>query len=217
MTPPIRDVRERLQAAVQTAFRPQPNRRWSTPSPRSTQIVATAVDGTADGGRTPARRGGEQMLATVADVLRRERFDTIQVMADEAAKVAREGDPEVSEAIDFATYYASVGIDVLEQQQAEGAVLSPRGVVVVASPWNFPYAIPAGGVLAALAAGNAVILKPPPEARRTAQHLVEQLHRGGVPADVVQFVAVPRQRSRPAPDQPSGCRLGDPDRRLRDR
>ena len=42
-----------------------------------------------------------------------------------------------------------------------------------------------------LAAGNAVILKPPPEARRTAQHLVEQLHRGGVPADVVQFVARP--------------------------
>ena len=67
----------------------------------------------------------------------------------------------------------------------------PRGVVVVASPWNFPYAIPAGGVLAALAAGNAVILKPPPEARRTALHLVEQLHRGGVPPEVVQFVACP--------------------------
>ena len=112
-------------------------------------------------------------------------------MADEAVKVAREGDPEVSEAIDFAKYYASVGIDVVEQQGAEGAVLSPRGVVVVASPWNFPYAIPAGGVLAALAAGNAVILKPPPEARRTAQHLVAQLHRGGVPTDVVQFVACP--------------------------
>jgi len=127
----------------------------------------------------------------VAEVFRRERFDTIQVMADEAVKVAREGDPEVSEAIDFAQYYASAGLRVLAQQEAEGAVLSPRGVVVVASPWNFPYAIPAGGVLAALAAGNAVILKPPPEVRRTSQHLVEQLHRGGVPHDVVQFVACP--------------------------
>ena len=64
------------------------------------------------------------MLAAVADVLRRERFDTIQVMADEAVKVAREGDPEVSEAIDFAKYYGSVGLDVLEQQRAEGAALS---------------------------------------------------------------------------------------------
>ncbi len=132
-----------------------------------------------------------RVLRAVAEVLRRERFDTIQVMADEAVKVAREGDPEVSEAIDFAKFYSSVGLDVLERQQAEGAALSPRGVVVVASPWNFPYAIPAGGVLAALAAGNAVILKPPPEARRTAQHLVEQLQRAGVPTDVAQFVACP--------------------------
>ena len=112
-------------------------------------------------------------------------------MAGEAVKVAREGDPEVSEATDFAKYYGSVGLDVVEEQLAEGAPLRPRGVVVVASPWNFPYAIPAGGVLAALAAGNAVILKPPPETRRTARHLVEQLHRGGVPHDVVQFVACP--------------------------
>jgi RHH-type proline utilization regulon transcriptional repressor/proline dehydrogenase/delta 1-pyrroline-5-carboxylate dehydrogenase len=130
-------------------------------------------------------------LATCAVVLRRERFDALAVMADEAAKVAREGDPEVSEAIDFAKYYGSVGLDVVDEQQEEGAELMPRGVVVVASPWNFPYAIPAGGVLAALAGGNAVILKPPPEARRTAQLLVEQLHRGGVPDDVVQFVACP--------------------------
>ncbi len=132
-----------------------------------------------------------QILATVASVFRDERFETIRIMAAEAAKVAREGDPEVSEAIDFATYYGTIGLDVLEQQQAEGAQLRPRGVVVVASPWNFPYAIPAGGVLAALAAGNVVILKPPPEARRTALHIVEQLHRAGVPADVVQFVACP--------------------------
>ena len=136
-----------------------------------------------------ARR--RQILATVASVFRDERFETIRIMAAEAAKVAREGDPEVSEAIDFASYYGTIGLDVLEQQHAEGAQLHPRGVVVVASPWNFPYAIPAGGVLAALAAGNVVILKPPPEARRTARHIVEQLHRAGVPDDVVQFVACP--------------------------
>jgi RHH-type transcriptional regulator, proline utilization regulon repressor / proline dehydrogenase / delta 1-pyrroline-5-carboxylate dehydrogenase len=132
-----------------------------------------------------------QLLAAVADVFRAERFDTVQVMAAEAVKVAREGDPEVSEAIDFATYYGTVGVDVIEAQRADGALLRRRGVVVVASPWNFPYAIPAGGVLAALAAGNAVILKPAPEVRRTAQHLVDQLHRAGVPRDVVQLAACP--------------------------
>ena len=131
------------------------------------------------------------VLAKVAAVFRDERFETVRIMAAEAAKVAREGDPEVSEAIDFASYYATVGADVVEQQLAEGAALRPRGVTVVASPWNFPFAIPSGGVLAALVAGNTVILKPAPEARRTALHIVEQLHRAGVPDDAVQFVACP--------------------------
>ncbi len=61
----------------------------------------------------------------------------------------------------------------------------------MASPWNFPYAIPAGGVLAALMAGNTVILKPPPETRQTAWLLANQCWRAGVPRDVLQYVACP--------------------------
>ncbi|MEP7046966.1 MAG: bifunctional proline dehydrogenase/L-glutamate gamma-semialdehyde dehydrogenase [Ilumatobacteraceae bacterium] len=183
------DSRRHLQQAVQSPWDQTPADLIDTTAAIDA-IVAAAVTAQADW-MARGSDGRRAALASVAEVLRRERFDTVQVMAAEAVKVAREGDPEVSEAIDFATYYASVGIDVLEQQQAEGAGLHPRGVMVVASPWNFPYAIPAGGVLAALAAGNAVILKPPPETRRTAQHLVEQLHRGGVPDTVLQFVACP--------------------------
>ena len=182
-------VRRRLQAAV---HRPDP-----TPQPTIIEtligideIVARAVAAQESWAASGAERR-RQVLAAVAGVFRAERFDTIQVMADDAVKVVREGDPEVSEAIDFATYYGTVGLDVVELQRAEGASLRTRGVVVVASPWNFPYAIPAGGVLAALAAGNVVILKPAPEVRRTAMHLVDQLHRAGVPDDVVQFVACP--------------------------
>ena len=55
-------------------------------------------------------------------------------------------------------------------------------------PWNFPYAIPAGGVFAALSAGNAVVLKPAPEAVRVASTFVDQLHRAGIPDDLVQLV-----------------------------
>ena len=181
--------RQRLQAAVQSAA--------ALNAPVVVDTVA-GIDDIVARARNAAPRWAaldaarrRQTLAGVAEVLRRERFDTIGIMAAEAAKVAREGDPEVSEAIDFAKYYGTVGLDVLAQQQAEGAALVPRGVVVVASPWNFPYAIPCGGVLAALAGGNAVILKPPPEARCTALHIVEQMHRAGVPEDVVQFAACP--------------------------
>ena len=61
-------------------------------------------------------------------------------------------------------------------------------MVVVVPPWNFPYAIPSGGVLAALAAGNAVILKPAPETVATGWLIVQQLWAAGVPRDVLQFV-----------------------------
>ena len=47
-----------------------------------------------------------------------------------------------------------------------GVQATALGVVVVTPPWNFPFAIPCGGVLAALMAGNAVILKPAPETVR---------------------------------------------------
>ena len=67
----------------------------------------------------------------------------------------------------------------------------PLGVVLVAGPWNFPTAIPSNGVVAALAAGNAVLLKPAPEAVATAVELVRHVHEAGVPPDVVQLVRCP--------------------------
>ena len=65
---------------------------------------------------------------------------------------------------------------------------SPLGVVVVIPPWNFPYAIPAGGICAALASGNSVIVKPAPETVATAWYLVQQLWKAGVPKGVLQFL-----------------------------
>ena len=87
----------------------------------------------------------------------------------------------MSEAIDFARFYSSTALGLHGFDAA-----SVRSLVV--PPWNFPYAIPAGGVFAALAAGNAVILKPAPETVATAWQLVQQLWAGGVPRDVLQFV-----------------------------
>ena len=58
---------------------------------------------------------------------------------------------------------------------------APRGVAAVISPWNFPLAIPAGMTAAALAAGNAVVLKPAEQSPGCALALVEALHDAGVP------------------------------------
>ncbi len=83
----------------------------------------------------------------------------IEVMATETGKTIAEGDVEVSEAIDFAHYYAE---QALQLDAVEGATFVPSGSRVVTPPWNFPVAIPAGSVLAALAAGSGVIIKPAP-------------------------------------------------------
>jgi len=121
-----------------------------------------------------------RILFASALVMEGERIATTAVMARDAGKTEAEADPEVSEGIDFARFYATSAADFEDS--------TPLGTVVVVPPWNFPYAIPAGGVCAALAAGNAVILKPAPETVATAWQLVQQLWAGGVPRDVLQFV-----------------------------
>ena len=151
------------------------------------RVVATAV---ASGWPATPPSERQRILRQAADVMESERGATLSLMAHEAAKTVGEGDAEVSEAIDFSRYYAHC-IAGLNDGAARGLRFDPLGVVVVASPWNFPYAIPAGGVLAALAAGNAVVLKPAPEVRQTARLLVEHLWRAGVPTDALQYVACP--------------------------
>jgi len=64
----------------------------------------------------------------------------------------------------------------------------PFGLVVVASPWNFPYAIPAGGIIAALVSGNTVIFKPAPEVVLVGWELVNQLWKSGIPKQALHFV-----------------------------
>ena len=64
----------------------------------------------------------------------------------------------------------------------------PRGVAVVIPPWNFPLAIPAGMTVAALVAGNTVILKPAEQSPVVAWHLVEILKEAGVPPGALHFL-----------------------------
>jgi RHH-type transcriptional regulator, proline utilization regulon repressor / proline dehydrogenase / delta 1-pyrroline-5-carboxylate dehydrogenase len=126
-------------------------------------------------------------LARIAEVMAANRGRTIAVMAHETGKTVREGDPEVSEAVDFARW-AAVSTNTIDELAAEDVLARPLGVVLVPGPWNFPISIPANGVLAALAAGNAVLVKPAPEAVATAAELVRHIHEAGVPPDVVQLV-----------------------------
>ena len=120
------------------------------------------------------------ILFKAAEVMAKATTETIAVMSRDAGKTVAEADPEVAEAIDFARFYATTAQNFGES--------TPLGTILVVPPWNFPYAIPMGGVCAALAAGNTVILKPAPETVATAWEIVSHLWAGGVPQDVLQFL-----------------------------
>ncbi|HQD21843.1 MAG TPA: bifunctional proline dehydrogenase/L-glutamate gamma-semialdehyde dehydrogenase, partial [Arachnia sp.] len=146
-------------------------------------LEAGVAAGARWGDVSPAERA--RLLRRLGDELEDARADLIRVSADEVGKLIDQADVEVSEACDFARYYAG-----LAEERVDGARRVPPRLVLVASPWNFPLAIPLGGVAAALAAGSAVVLKPAPPARRVAALLAEACLRAGLPADVVQLADV---------------------------
>ncbi len=132
------------------------------------------------------------VLCAVGDQLARRRGDLLTVMAHEGRKTVAQADPEICEAIDFARYYAD-RTDLADPTglRREHARFEPFGVVAVVPPWNFPVAIPAGGMFAALASGNAALAKPAPEVPRCSELVVEIAHAAGVPSDLLQYVPVP--------------------------
>jgi len=138
-------------------------------------------------GKVPAVERA-RILHDAGDVLAAFRGRLIEVMANETGKTIAEGDVEVSEAVDFAHYYAD---RALELKTIPDVTYLPPSLVVVTPPWNFPVAIPAGSVLAALAAGAGVIIKPAPQARRSGSVMVEALWEAGVPRDVLALVDIP--------------------------
>ena len=135
-----------------------------------------------------AARGGDgraEVLHRVGDVLEARRAELIEVAAAECGKTLDQADVEVSEAIDFAHYYAE---RARELDRVDGAAYTPSRLIAAIPPWNFPIAIPAGSTLAALASGAAVVLKPATAAARCGAVLAEALWEAGVPREVLQLV-----------------------------
>jgi len=145
---------------------------------------------------TPARDRAA-VLFRAAAWLRDRRVDVAALEVFECGKPWDQADADVCEAIDFCEYY---GREMLRLDGAAGALVqSPpgernrltyqgKGVTAVISPWNFPLAIPTGMTVAALVAGNPVILKPAEQSPATAWCLIEALRAAGVPPGVVQFL-----------------------------
>ncbi len=138
-----------------------------------------------DGWRDQSARQRHHILSRAAMGLRAARGDLIGAAAANTGKVFTEADVEVSEAIDFTEFYPHT---VCQFDQPANVHCRGKGVGLVISPWNFPIAIPCGGIIAALAAGNTVIFKPSSDAVLVAWQLCRCLWDAGVPQNALQFL-----------------------------
>jgi RHH-type proline utilization regulon transcriptional repressor/proline dehydrogenase/delta 1-pyrroline-5-carboxylate dehydrogenase len=134
-------------------------------------------------------------LRGAAARLRDRRLELAALQVRECAKPWPEADGDVCEAIDFLEYYALEALELdrgrdIVQAPGERNTMryAPRGVAAVIAPWNFPLAIPCGMTAAALAAGNAVVLKPAEQSPGSAGALVDALHEAGVPHDALALL-----------------------------
>ncbi|MES2991816.1 MAG: L-glutamate gamma-semialdehyde dehydrogenase [Pseudomonadota bacterium] len=138
------------------------------------------------------------VLRRAADALEARLPEFCGLLVKEAHKTLGDTVAEVREAVDFCRYYADQAEARLAKQVLPGPTgesnelhLHGRGVFVCISPWNFPLAIFAGQVVAALVAGNAVAAKPAEQTPAVAQRFVELLHAAGVPADALALLHGP--------------------------
>ncbi|MDR4468237.1 MAG: proline dehydrogenase family protein, partial [Nitrospira sp.] len=142
-----------------------------------------------DSWRATAPEQRADILRKAAGAMNRRRFELAAWEIFEVGKPWREADADVAEAIDFLRYYADE-MDRLAQPRRLGdrpgelnqRTYGPRGLTVVIAPWNFPLAIPAGMVSAALVSGNPVLFKPSERSSHLGALLTGILLEAGIPA-----------------------------------
>lgn len=170
------------------------------------ELIAVAPAGTAADARAAVTRADAaftawasleasvrvRTLQRAAGLLRERRLELAALEVLEAGKPWPEADADVCEAIDFLEYYAlgaaalAQGVALLQVPGERNTLrYHPRGVHAVIAPWNFPLAIPAGMVSAALVTGNTVVFKPAEQTPACGHALVQALHAAGVPEDAV--------------------------------
>ncbi|WDE98519.1 proline dehydrogenase family protein [Lentisphaera profundi] len=135
-------------------------------------------------------------LLKVAEIMRHKRFHLCALLMADVGKSSLEADGEVSEAIDFCEYYAR---SMAQWQHLPNLKMQALGSVLICSPWNFPLAIPTGGIAAALIMGNACVFKPAPEAVLVGYELLNIFHQAGFDPCDLQFVS--------CEDEPQGSSL----------
>ena len=131
-----------------------------------------------------------RIMSEAANRLADMRGDLIGCMCAVTGKTVIEGDVEVSEAVDYARFYTTAMKKFAALDDVE---MKPKGTILVISPWNFPCAIPVGGIVAGLAGGNPVILNPATVAAPVAWMFAKAFWDAGVPKEALQVIITRRE------------------------
>ena len=144
--------------------------------------------------KTTSATDRANILRKAADIMEQRRHELNAWICLEVGKIIPQADGEVSEAIDFCRYYASEMERLAAGKTYDIAgennryFYQPKGIAVVISPWNFPFAIATGMTVAALVTGNCTLLKPAATSTVIAAKLTEILVEAGIPKGVFQYV-----------------------------
>ena len=139
-----------------------------------------------------------RVLRRFRDVLLDRAEEVCELISRENGKVLQESlEMEVFPIADLITYFTGRAKSILSPRKISLHLLKhrrsylqyrPRGVVLIISPWNFPFSIPFGEVVMSLLAGNAVVLKPASLTPLIALKGRELFDAAGLDPDVFQVV-----------------------------
>ena len=153
---------------------------------------------------TPAPVRAE-VLASAGEILKRDKERLARLMTREMGKVLAETRGDVQEAIDMAFLAAGEGRRLFGfttpselRNKFAMCIRQPVGVCAFVTPWNFPMAIPAWKSMAALIAGNTIVIKPASDPPASVVALARVFEEAGLPAGVFNVV------------MGSGGEVGDP-------
>ena len=152
--------------------------------------ILQIAEADAGGWRNTTIEERHRIMYKAANILGEMRGDLNGSMCAITGKTIEEADVEVSEGIDYCRFYTTTMKKFAALDDIE---MKAKGTVLVLSPWNFPCAIPCGGVVAALASGNTCILKPATVAAPVAWLFAKAFWEAGVPKEALQVVITNRE------------------------
>lgn len=161
-------------------------------------LVEKAIDAATEAFKTwrfvPAAERAEYLFR-IADIMRQRKHELSAWMVFEVSKTWAEADGDTAEAIDFMEFYGREMLRWSQEQpitkipgEDNSLEYIPLGVGAIIPPWNFPLAIMSGMAMAAVVAGNTVVLKPSSDSPTIAAKFIEIVEEVGLPPGVVNFV-----------------------------